>query len=94
MESESQPNTSPVAIGVNGRPGPRQPPPADGPPFEEETQGAASTPCKRLLVVDDEPAVRRILETRLRMAGYAVILAADGEEALSRFYREQPDLVV
>ncbi|MXW11563.1 MAG: response regulator [Synechococcus sp. SB0662_bin_45] len=94
MESESQPNTSPVAIGVNGWPGPRQPPPADGPPFEEETQGAASTPCKRLLVVDDEPAVRRILETRLRMAGYAVILAADGEEALSRFYREQPDLVV
>ncbi|MYF35302.1 MAG: response regulator, partial [Synechococcus sp. SB0678_bin_12] len=93
MESESQPNTSPVAIGVNGWPSPRQPP-GDGQPFEEETQGAASTPCKRLLVVDDEPAVRRILETRLRMAGYAVILAADGEEALSRFYREQPDLVV
>lgn len=75
-ESEPQPNTSPVAIGVNGWPGPQQP------------------SCKRLLVVDDEPAVRRILETRLRMAGYTVILAADGEEALSQFYREQPDLVV
>nr|WP_074456907.1 response regulator [Candidatus Synechococcus spongiarum] len=57
-------------------------------------QGAAATPPKRVLVVDDEPAVRRILETRLRMAGYTVILAGDGEEALSQFYREQPDLVV
>ena len=45
-------------------------------------------------MVDDEPAVRRILETRLRMAGYGVTLAGDGEEALSQFYREQPDLVV
>ena len=92
MESEPQPNTSPVAIGVNGWSGAQQPS-GDGPSFEE-TQGAAATPCKRLLVVDDEPAVRRILETRLRMAGYSVILAADGEEALSQFYREQPDLVV
>lgn len=92
MESESQPSTSPVAMGVNGWPGPRQPQ-GDGPSLEE-TEGAVSTSCKRLLVVDDEPAVRRILDTRLRLAGYTVILAADGEEALSRFYREQPDLVV
>lgn len=93
MESESQPNTSPAAIGVNGWPDPQQPP-GVSPSCEEDIQGAAATPCKRLLVVDDEPAVRRILETRLRMAGYTVILAADGEEALSTFYREQPDLVV
>ena len=92
MESEPQPDTSPVAIGVNGCPSPQQSP-GDGPSVED-AQGAGSTPCKRLLVVDDEPAVRRILETRLRMAGYIVVLAADGEEALSKFYREQPDLVV
>ena len=91
MESEPQPNTSPAASGVNGWPAPQ--PPGDGPALEE-TPGAASQPCKRLLVVDDEPAVRRLLETRLRMAGYTVILAADGEEALSQFYREQPHLVV
>ncbi|CZB12619.1 two component transcriptional regulator, winged helix family [Candidatus Synechococcus spongiarum] len=94
MESEPQPNTSPVATGVNGCLGTQQqPPPGDG-PSPEEIQGAAATPPKRVLVVDDEPAVRRILETRLRMAGYTVILAGDGEEALSQFYREQPDLVV
>ena len=94
MESELQPNTSPVAKGVNGCSGTQQQqPPGDGPPLEE-AQGAVAAPRKRLLVVDDEPAVRRILETRLRMAGYTVILAGDGEEALSQFYREQPDLVV
>lgn len=91
MESEPQPKTSPVATGVNGCSGTQQQQPG---PSLGEAQGAAVTPRKRLLVVDDEPAVRRILETRLRMAGYTVILAGDGEEALSQFYREQPDLVV
>ena len=47
-----------------------------------------------LLVVDDEPAVRRVLVMRLQLAGYRVICAEDGEEALSLFHREQPDLVV
>lgn len=95
MESELQPNTSPVAKGVNGCSGTQQQqPPGDGPSLEEAQDHGVATPRKRLLVVDDEPAVRRILETRLRMAGYTVILAGDGEEALSQFYREQPDLVV
>ena len=95
MESELQPNTSPVAKGVNGCSGTQQQqPPGDGPSLEEARDHGVATPRKRLLVVDDEPAVRRILETRLRMAGYTVILAGDGEEALSQFYREQPDLVV
>jgi DNA-binding response OmpR family regulator len=47
-----------------------------------------------ILVVDDEPAVRRVLVMRLQLAGYRVICAEDGEEALSLFHREQPDLVV
>jgi two-component system response regulator MprA len=36
----------------------------------------------RVLVVDDEPAVRRALERALRLDNYDVVLAADGEEAL------------
>jgi response regulator RpfG family c-di-GMP phosphodiesterase len=39
-----------------------------------------------VLVVDDEPAVRRVLLMRLQLAGYRVICAEDGEEALSLFH--------
>ncbi len=48
----------------------------------------------KILVVDDEAAVRRILTMRLSMAGYEVISAADGEEALEIFASETPDLMV
>ncbi len=49
---------------------------------------------ERILVVDDEASIRRILETRLSMIGYDVVTAADGEEALTVFKREHPHLVV
>lgn len=51
-------------------------------------------PNPKVLVVDDEAAVRRILSTRLSMAGYQVLLASDGEEALTVFEQESPNLVV
>ena len=47
-----------------------------------------------ILVVDDEPAVRRVLLMRLQLAGYNVVSAEDGEEALEVFHSESPDLVV
>jgi OmpR family response regulator RpaB len=49
---------------------------------------------ERILVVDDEASIRRILETRLSMIGYEVVTAADGEEALQAFHEIEPDLVV
>ena len=49
---------------------------------------------EKILVVDDEASIRRILETRLSMIGYDVVTAADGEEALEIFYDSVPDLVV
>nr|YP_009398794.1 putative transcriptional regulator OmpR [Kuetzingia canaliculata]ARW67980.1 putative transcriptional regulator OmpR [Kuetzingia canaliculata] len=48
----------------------------------------------KILIVDDETSIRRILETRLSMIGYEVISACDGEEALKIFRREYPTLVV
>ena len=51
-------------------------------------------PKATVMVVDDEAAVRRVLVMRLQLAGYRVICAEDGEEALSLFHQEQPDLVV
>lgn len=49
---------------------------------------------EKILVVDDEASIRRILETRLKMAGYNVATAADGQEALDQFNAFQPDLVI
>ena len=49
---------------------------------------------KKILVVDDEISIRQILETRLSIRGYEVILAANGEDALSLFRQEQPNLVI
>ena len=49
---------------------------------------------QRILLADDEASIRRILETRLKMAGYDVYTAADGEEAVNAFNKYNPDLVV
>jgi OmpR family response regulator RpaB len=49
---------------------------------------------EKILVVDDEASIRRILETRLSMIGYEVVTAADGEEAIERYHTEVPDLIV
>jgi CheY-like chemotaxis protein len=48
----------------------------------------------RILVVDDEPAVREAVERALRLDGHEVSLAADGQEALSALGSRQPDAVV
>jgi two-component system response regulator MprA len=48
----------------------------------------------RILVVDDEPAVRTSLERALVLEGYAVDLAADGAAALDRLAAAPPDAVV
>ena len=55
---------------------------------------ASFNPKAPILVVDDEPAVLKVLVTRLELAGYQVISAKDGEETLEVFLRESPDLVV
>jgi two-component system response regulator MprA len=48
----------------------------------------------RVLVVDDEPAVRRALERALRLDSYDVALAADGEEALDALATHPADAVI
>ncbi len=48
----------------------------------------------RILVVDDEPAVRRALERALRLDKYEVELAVDGEEALDRLAERPADAVI
>ena len=48
----------------------------------------------KILVVDDEPNVCQVLETRLRMVGYEVATAADGLAGLKTFGEVNPDLVI
>ncbi len=48
---------------------------------------------KTVLVVDDEPDVRRYLATILEDAGFAVTTAANGEEALIAIRADPPDLI-
>jgi two-component system response regulator MprA len=55
---------------------------------------ARNRPGARLLVVDDEPAVREALRRALSLEGYDVDLAEDGGEALDRVSAEPPDAIV
>jgi two-component system, OmpR family, response regulator MprA len=48
----------------------------------------------RILVVDDEPAVRDAVDRALRLEGYATELATDGREALDVLAARPPDAVV
>jgi len=48
----------------------------------------------RVMIVDDEASIRRILETRFKMLGYDVATAGDGEEALEVFNRFGPDILI
>lgn len=49
---------------------------------------------KRVLVVDDEPAIARVARDYLDRAGFSVTVAATAREALDAARRERPDLVV
>ena len=49
---------------------------------------------KTILVVDDDPTIRDVLERYLRREGFAVLTAADGKTALQKADSEKPDLVV
>lgn len=48
----------------------------------------------RVLVIDDEEPIRRILRVLLQRAGHEVVLAASGEEGLRCCRESAPDLVM
>src|SRR5581483_4395078 len=55
---------------------------------------AAATDKARVLVVDDEPQITRVLRTVLTSQGYQVRTAAEGESALANFTEWRPELVI
>ena len=50
--------------------------------------------ANRILVVDDEPDIITVLKGRLVSAGYDVVTAADGREALDTVRQAAPDLII
>jgi DNA-binding response OmpR family regulator len=49
---------------------------------------------KKILVVDDEAHVRRVLELKLKHHGYQVLTAGSGQEGLELIKTQQPDVVI
>ncbi|MCK4729579.1 MAG: response regulator, partial [Desulfobacterales bacterium] len=48
----------------------------------------------KLLLIDDEESVRKVLGLYLRSKGYEVITAADGKEGIELFQQESPPIVL
>ena len=48
----------------------------------------------RILVVDDDPHIREVVQFALDKEGFSTVEAKDGAEALERFAAEKPDLIV
>ncbi len=51
-------------------------------------------PAKRILIVDDERQITRMLRMAMQSGGYNVSIAGDGAEALERFKSDHPDIVI
>jgi DNA-binding response OmpR family regulator/HPt (histidine-containing phosphotransfer) domain-containing protein len=73
--------TRPSGTGVPASPPPSRPSPTTRP---AEPGAAGQNRSQRILVADDEPALRRVLQRLLEQEGYVVETAEDGEEALAR----------
>ena|GEM_PF-667495 len=48
----------------------------------------------KILVVDDEPNIRKVIKARLEANDYEVVTASDGEEAIAKVKTEDPDLII
>ena len=52
------------------------------------------SPKTRVLVIDDEPPIRKLLRTGLSTQGYDIVEATNGRTALDALAREEPDLII
>jgi len=50
--------------------------------------------AKRILVVDNEPDLLKIVVFRLKKSGYEILTARDGQEALDLLEKNRPDLIL
>jgi two-component system alkaline phosphatase synthesis response regulator PhoP len=50
--------------------------------------------AKKILVIEDDPAISRLVDYTLRHEGYEVVTAANGLEGIRKAHNEAPDLVI
>jgi two-component system alkaline phosphatase synthesis response regulator PhoP len=50
--------------------------------------------AKKILVVDDDPSIVKLLQSRLEDNGYDVIVASDGQATLDKIREAKPDLII
>lgn len=50
--------------------------------------------AKKVLVIDDQQFILRVIESKLRNGGLEVITAVDGVQGLKRAFEEKPDLII
>lgn len=50
--------------------------------------------AKKILVVDDDPNIVKLVKTRLEAHNYEVIGASDGEECMQKVLSDKPDLII
>jgi len=50
--------------------------------------------AKKIMVVDDEPYIARVIKFKLEQEGYTVISANDGQSGLQKIKEEKPDMVL
>ena len=53
-----------------------------------------SDSVRKILIVDDEPEIRRFLRASLKLYQHAILEAGNGNEALDLTFREKPDLII
>ncbi|MFH1360547.1 MAG: response regulator [Candidatus Omnitrophota bacterium] len=49
---------------------------------------------KRILVIDDEMNIVKMVQSRLKASGYDVITAIDGKDGIAKAKQEKPDLII
>jgi DNA-binding response OmpR family regulator len=54
----------------------------------------ATVMAKKILVIEDDPAISRLVEYSLRHEGYEVIIATNGLEGIRKAHREVPGLII
>ena len=50
--------------------------------------------AKKILIIEDDVDMTRLMKSRLEFLGYSACVISDGEQAMESFLREKPDLVI